>query len=209
MPSEVEPTPDRSLARVLSRRSFLLLAGGTSSLVLLAACQGAAPPAPPEGTQAPLAMRTMPPVSLPQVTPAPAGAAKPEAAAAAPAAGRPEPKGKFTEAWPTTVSPSWLDPQENPPQVTPYNFAYAIHDAMVKHMPGQTFAPSLADSYEIAPDFRSAVFRLRPGVKFHDGTPVTPDDVKFTYEQYRRASARVLKSKSERIDLPDDRTVKF
>jgi peptide/nickel transport system substrate-binding protein len=200
MPSEVERTPDRSRARVMSRRSFLILAGSTSSLVLLTACQGAPPAAPPEGTQAPLAMRTMAPVSLPQVTPAPA---------AAPGAARPEPRGKFTEAWPTTISPSWLDPQENPPQVTPYNFQYALHDALVKHMPGQPFAPSLAESYEIAPDFKSATFKLRPGIKFHDGQPVTPDDVKFTYEQYRGASATVLKAKTERIDLPDERTIKF
>src|SRR6266516_3063528 len=200
MPSEVEPTPDRSLARVLSRRSFLLLAGGTSSLVLLAACQGAAPPAPPAATQAP--------IRPPQTAPAPPAARAP-AATAAPAAARPEPRGKFSEAWNTTISPSWLDPQENPPQVTPYHFSYLVHDAMVKHMPGKEFAPSLAESYEIAPDFKSATFKLRPGIKFHDGSKVTPEDVKFTFEQYRGASASVLKAKTDRVETPDDRTVKF
>jgi len=84
-----------------------------------------------------------------------------------------------------------------------------VHDALVKPMPGKNFAPSLAESYEIAPDFKSATFKLRSGVKFHDGSPVTPDDVKFTYEQYRGASATVLKAKLERIELPDDRTVRF
>jgi peptide/nickel transport system substrate-binding protein len=192
--SEVERTPDRSRARVMSRRSFLIVAGSTSSLVLLAACQGAAPPAPPAATQAPVS----PPQGAPQT-----------AATAAPAAARPEPKGKFSEAWNTTISPSWLDPQENPPQVTPYHFSYLVHDALVKHMPGKEFAPSLAESYEIAPDFKSAVFKLRPGVKFQDGSPVTPEDVKFTYEQYRGASATVLKAKLDHIETPDDRTVKF
>jgi peptide/nickel transport system substrate-binding protein len=191
MSSEVERTPDRSLARVISRRGFLIVAGSTSSLVLLAACQGAAPPA---ATQAPVG----PPQEAPQT-----------AATAAPATGQPEPRGKFSEAWNTTISPSWLDPQENPPQVTPYHFSYLVHDALVKHMPGQQFAPSLAESYEIAPDYRSATFKLRPGVKFQDGSPVTPDDVKFTYEQYRGASATVLKAKLDRIETPDDRTVKF
>src|SRR5439155_2430992 len=80
---------------------------------------------------------------------------------------------------------------------------------MIKPMPGQPFAPSLAESYEIAPDFKSATFKLRKGIKFHDGSPVTPDDVKFTYEQYRGASASVLKAKLDHIDLPDERTVKF
>src|SRR6185369_13212529 len=107
-------------------------------------------------------------------------AAKPTAApaAAAPttapaAATRGEAKGKLTYAWHTTISPAWLDPQENPPQITPYNFAYALHDALVKHLPGKPFAPSLAESYEMASDSKSATFKLRQGIKFHDGKPVT------------------------------------
>jgi peptide/nickel transport system substrate-binding protein len=84
-----------------------------------------------------------------------------------------------------------------------------LHDALVKPMPGQDFAPSLAESFEVAPDYKSATFKLRPGVKFHDGSPVTPEDVKFTYENYRGASASVLMAKLDRIDLPDDRTVNF
>ena len=119
------------------------------------------------------------------------------------------PKGKFTEAWNTTLSPAWNDPQENPPQITPYNFQLAMHDALVKHMPGKTFAPSLAESYEVAPDYKSATFKLRPNIKFHDGSPITPEDVKFTFENYRGAGAGVLKSKVDHIDLPDNRTVKF
>jgi peptide/nickel transport system substrate-binding protein len=148
-------------------------------------------------------------------TTAPAAAAKPaekpaeKPAAAAPAAGKPEPKGTLIYAWHTTISPAWLDPQENPPQITPYNFAYALHDALVKHMPGKTFAPSLAESYEIAPDYKSATFKLRPNIKFHDGKPVTTEDVKFTFEKYRGANAGILKEKTEKIETPDDRTVRF
>src|SRR5205823_6774717 len=132
-----------------------------------------------------------------------ATAAAPAQATAAPAVAQAAPKGKFSYAFHTSIPPAWLDPQENPPQVTPYNFAYMLHDALVKPMPGKNFAPSLAESYEVAPDYKSATFKLRPGIKFHDGTPVTPDDVKFTFEQYRGASANVLKSKTEKIDTPD------
>jgi peptide/nickel transport system substrate-binding protein len=206
MHSEVERSPDRPPARLMSRRSFLMLAGGTSSLVLLAACQGGAPQAPPAETQSPLAARTLAPISAAQSTPAPTAAPAP---AAAPTVGRPEPKGKFAYAWHTSLTPAWLDPQENPPQVTPYNYAYTLHDALVKPMPGKNFAPSLAESYEVAPDYKSAVFKLRPGIKFHDGSTVTPEDVKFTIEQYRGASAKVLHDKVASIDIPDDRTVKF
>jgi peptide/nickel transport system substrate-binding protein len=128
--------------------------------------------------------------SAPAAAPAAAATAAPAAApTAAPAAVQPGPKGRFVEGWQSSLSPAWWDPQENPPQITPYNFQLAMHDALVKHMPGKTFAPSLAESYEVAPDYKSATFRLRPNIKFHDGSPVTPEDVKFTYENYRGALA--------------------
>jgi peptide/nickel transport system substrate-binding protein len=200
----------------------LILGGSTSSLVLLAACQrGAAPPAAPAATQEPFVARTREAITTPQATSAPAAApqatsapaaapaAAQPAATAAPVVAQPGPKGKFVEAWQSSISPAWFDPQENPPQITPYNFQLAIHDALVKHMPGKTFAPSLAESYEVAPDFKSATFKLRPGIKFHDGSPVTPDDVTFTFEQYRGANAKILHDKLDRIDAPDDRTIKF
>jgi peptide/nickel transport system substrate-binding protein len=123
--------------------------------------------------------------------------------------GKPGAAGKVNYAWHTTISPAWFDPQENPPQITPYNFQYALHDALVKHLPGKTFAPSLAESYEIAPDNKSATFKLRAGIKFHDGKPITPEDVKFTFEKYRGANAAILKEKTEKIETPDDRTIKF
>jgi peptide/nickel transport system substrate-binding protein len=209
----------RSDRRRLTRRAFIAYcAVPVGAAGLLAACAPASPsvPAAPKATQAPLAGA---PTQAPIVTPAPAAASKPaekpadkpaeKPAAAAPAAGKPEPKGTLNYAWHTTISPAWLDPQENPPQITPYNFAYAVHDALVKHMPGKTFAPSLAESYEIASDSKSATFKLRPNIKFHDGTPVTPEDVKFTFEKYRGANATILKEKTAAIETPDDRTVKF
>jgi peptide/nickel transport system substrate-binding protein len=76
-------------------------------------------------------------------------------------------------------------------------------------MPGKPLSPSLAESYEVAPDFKSATFKLRPGVKFHDGSPVTPEDVKFTFENYRGASAKVLHDKTDRIEILDNRTIRF
>jgi peptide/nickel transport system substrate-binding protein len=181
---------------------------------LIAACAPAAP-APPAATQAPLALQTQAPIQTPAPAtavskPAEKPAEKPAAAAtAAPAVGKPEATGKLVYAWHTTISPAWLDPQENPPQITPYNFQYALHDALVKHLPGRTFAPSLAESYEIAPDSKSATFKLRANAKFHDGQPVTSEDVKFTFEKYRGANAGILKEKTDKIETPDDRTIKF
>ena len=114
-----------------------------------------------------------------QATPGAQGAASPGPAAAVTTAAAPgergEPRGRVVYAWHTALSPAWLDPQENPALITPYGFQYALHDALVKHLPGQPFAPSLAESYEIAPDFRSATFKLREGAKFPNGDPVTPE----------------------------------
>ena len=45
---------------------------------------------------------------------------------------------------------------------------------------------------DTAPDFKSATFKLRPNIKFHDGSPRDADDVKFTYMNYRGANAKIL-----------------
>ena len=140
-------------------------------------------------------------------TPSPAAGLKVEAPAPPPE--RIEPKGRMIYAWSTSLSPAWLDPQENGLVITPYMTQYAIHDAVVKHMPDKLMTPSLAESYEIAPDYKSATFTLRQGIKFHDGSPITAEDVKFTYENYRGANAKALKDRTERIDTPDDRTIRF
>ena len=51
-------------------------------------------------------------------------------------------------------------------------------------------APCLAESWTMAPDGLSYEFVLRKGVKFHNGEPVTAEDVKFSFERYRGAAAR-------------------
>ncbi len=64
---------------------------------------------------------------------------------------------------------------------TPYNFAYALHDAVVKIVPQNLNTPSLTESWEWADDFSSITFKMRPGTSFHNGEPVTTEDVKFTF----------------------------
>ena len=43
--------------------------------------------------------------------------------------------------------------------------------------------PDLAESWTVAPDKMSYTFKLRSGVKFHDGTPLTSADVKASYDR--------------------------
>src|SRR3981189_2875536 len=118
---------------LFNRRQFLTrLAASGAALGLLTACGGTTTPVAP----APAATSETR-LNVPQSI-STAGAAPPAAPqagpTAAPAPGKPQPTGQFNYAGHTTISPAWFDPQENPPQITPYNFAYALHDALVKHL---------------------------------------------------------------------------
>ena len=88
-----------------------------------------------------------------------------------------------------TIAPSWFDPSTAPPQITPFGMLYAIHDALVRPYPGQKMGPSLAESWKESPDGKTYEFKLRPGLKFHNGDPVTTEDVKFSFERYKGAAA--------------------
>jgi hypothetical protein len=70
---------------------------------------------------------------------------------------------------------------------------YALHDALVKPMPAGSLTPSLAESWSMSPDGLVYDFVLRKGVKFHNGEPVTAEDVKFSFERHRGGFASVLK----------------
>src|SRR5689334_5643814 len=84
-----------------------------------------------------------------------------------------------------SLAPTWFEPAEASGIITPFMVLYALHDGMVKPMPGKALAPSLAESWSAAEDGRSYEFLLRDGAKFHNGDPVTAEDVKFSFERYR------------------------
>src|SRR4051794_35092609 len=79
-----------------------------------------------------------------------------------------------------SLAPTWFDPAETPGVITPFMVMYALHDAMVKPMPDQPLSPGLAESWSVSADALSYEFTLRNGVKFHNGDPVTAEDVKFS-----------------------------
>src|SRR5712692_8709389 len=84
------------------------------------------------------------------------------------------PPGESVIAWHVTIAPSWFDPSTAPPQITPFGLLYAMHDAMLRPLPGKgKMSPSLAESWSESPDGLVYEFKLRRDLKFHNGDPVT------------------------------------
>ncbi len=126
--------------------------------------------------------------------------------AAGPAGAAPE--GQMTWAVHTTLVPTWFDPAEMI-QGTPFMVLSATHDALVKPMPGKTMAPSLAESWSMSHDGLVYEFVLRKGVKFHNGEPVTAEDVKFSFERYKGVFSKTLKERVAAVETPDPGRVRF
>jgi peptide/nickel transport system substrate-binding protein len=119
------------------------------------------------------------------------------------------PEGQLTWAVHVSLAPTWFDPAETPGIITPFLLLYALHDAMVKPMPGGSAESCLADGWKMAPDGLSYQFTVRAGAKFHNGEPVTAEDVKFSFERYRGTSAAMMKERVAAVEAPDARTVRF
>jgi peptide/nickel transport system substrate-binding protein len=118
-------------------------------------------------------------------------------------------EGQLTWAIHFSLAPTFFDPAETPGLITPFLVLYALHDAVVKPMPGKPQAGSLAESWSTSPDGLVYEFTLRPGVKFHNGEPVTADDVKFSFERYRGAAATTMKSRVAAVEIVDPHRIRF
>ena len=118
------------------------------------------------------------------------------------------PEGKLTIGVHVSLSPKWLNPQDTPGAMA-NELVWKMHDYMIKAAQGNLYSYSLAEFYDMSPDFKVATVRLREGLKFHNGDPVTAEDVKFAYENYHGINAAFLHEKAEHVEIVDDRTVKF
>ena len=119
------------------------------------------------------------------------------------------PEGQVIYAFHVTLAPRWLDPGETESVITPFKVLYAIHDALVKPMPAGQTTPSLAESWSTSQDGMSYTFVLRQNARFHNGDPVTADDVKFSFERYKGGGAKLLKEKVKEVQIVDARRVSF
>src|SRR5262249_1858562 len=118
-------------------------------------------------------------------------------------------EGQITWAAHVSLAPTWLDPAETPGLLTPFMILYALHDGLVKPMPGNPMAPSLAESWTASKDGLTYTFALRRNVRFHNGEPVTAQDGKFSFERYRGTTAKLLKEKVAAVEVLDPLTVRF
>src|SRR5262245_33577491 len=86
-------------------------------------------------------------------------------------------------------------------QIDPFNYPKIIGD--------------VATDWKISPDGLTYTFKLRPGIRFHDGSPLTSADVKATYDKIVSPPEGVASVRKEaytsveRIEAPDPTTVVF
>src|ERR1051325_987183 len=117
--------------------------------------------------------------------------------------------GEAVIAWHVTIAPSWFDPSTAPAQITPFGILYALHDSVVRATYGTRIGPGLAEAWSESPDGLVYEFRLRRNLKFHNGDPVTAEDVKFSFDRYKGAAASELKSRVEAVEVVNPLTVRF
>lgn len=107
--------------------------------------------------------------------------------------------------------PASLDPAiaSDQPSTQISRLAY---EPLVDYVGGSSdLAPHLAEEWSISDDGRTYTFRLRQGVLFHDGTPLTADAVKYTFDRIKamnRGVAAFLTS-LERTEVVDEYTVQL
>jgi len=158
-------------------------------LFLAQACRGGAAPsygpggagqqaAPASGaapTQAPAAAAPAPASSAAGAQSASTSAAQPAAKPAA--AGQPKRGGTLISA--VTAEPPTLDPHLG----FPSTFSALLYDYLIYFDAQNTVQPNLAESWDIQNDGATIVFKLRKGVKFHNGRELVADDVKYSMER--------------------------
>jgi peptide/nickel transport system substrate-binding protein len=111
--------------------------------------------------------------------------------------------------WASQGDPSSLDPHAQNENVT-NQVNYMVYETLLQYDKQMKLVPMLATSWE-NPQPSKWIFHLRKGVKFHDGTPFTADDVVFSFERAKHttASFRVYATDSGTARRIDDNTVEF
>jgi len=217
--------------RDLTRRTFLGGTAAAAATAILAACgsstatetpapKASAAASPASGAASPAATAaagSAAAATKPAATtgaagttaPAATGAASPAATTAA-AAGAPK-KGGILK----------VGLQGDPVALDPHSTSLTATNHIVEHIYGRLVTidatlspkPDLAESWEILPDGLVYTFKLRQGVKFHNGQPLVAGDVKYSLERVldpkTKSTSTAGLSSISKIETPDDATVKI
>ena len=196
--------------QMLTRRQWLARAGLLAGASLLAACAPATPAAPtaaPAPTTAPTA--AVKPTAASAAAAAPAPAAKPTTAPqTAPASGG---QRGGSVVWALNSDPVNLIPYGAVPTQNMWGKEF-MYDSLLAWDRNLAVQPSLATEWS-SPDDHTYVFKLRQGVKFHDGSEVTADDVKWGIETQANPPPPGIKvqypAKITSVDAVDKYTVRI
>jgi len=120
-----------------------------------------------------------------------------------------QPDGQLTIAFDASIAPAFLDPAETPGSPPRSRSCMPCTMRLVKPLPGNDMAPCLAESWKESPDGLVYEFKLREGLKFHNGDPFTAADVKFSFQRYRGASAKLLHERVQTVEIIDQHRVRF
>ena len=96
----------------------------------------------------------------------------------------------------------------------PVHGRHLVFESLLKRTWDEPFSlyGLIAESIEVPDDRSSITFVLRQGAHFHDGSPITPDDVIFSWETLKdqgRPNHRLYYRQVQRIERPDARSVRF
>lgn len=101
-------------------------------------------------------------------------------------------------------------PTYNPITATKLNSANSlIYDRLIQQDADQSFHPHLATSWETTPDGMQWTFKLKAGVKFHDGEPFNAKVIEWWVPKFKGTENADTVAAIERVEIVDDLTVRF
>jgi len=120
-----------------------------------------------------------------------------------------EPAGEVTVSFHVTLAPALVRSLHRP--APDHALRGDVRDPRCAGAPaaGQKIGASLAESWTESRDGLVYEFRLRRGLRFHNGDPITAEDVKFSFDRYNGAGARELRARVRQLDVVDPLTVRF
>ncbi len=213
----------------LTRRAFLGGTAAAAATAILAACGSSGGATDTPAPKASLAASPAASGASPAATTAASGSAAAATKPAAASTSAPAATGGAAPA-PTTAAAAGnakkggvlkVGVQGDPVALDPHSTSLTATNHIVEHIYGRLVTidatlspkPDLAESWEIAPDGLVYTFKLRKGVKFHNGQTLVAGDVKYSYERVldpkTKSTSTAGLSSIDKIETPDDGTVKI